>query len=51
MSIKFKRDKNGNVIAVNEKGEKIGSIGTMGDNISSDTKTAVKDKSNKETKD
>jgi hypothetical protein len=33
MAIKFKRDKDGNVIAVDDKGKKIGSVDTMGDNV------------------
>ena len=31
--IKFIRDPNGNIIAVNEKGEPIGSVMTMGDDL------------------
>lgn len=31
MAIKFKRDKNGNLIAVDENNNQIGSVSTMGD--------------------
>lgn len=31
--IKFERDKDGRIIAVNEKGEKIGTVTSMGDDL------------------
>lgn len=33
MAIKFERDKDGNVVAVDDKGKRISSIDSMGDNV------------------
>lgn len=33
MAIKFERDKDGNLVAVDDKGKKIGTIDTMGNNV------------------
>lgn len=37
MAIKFEYDKDGNLIAVNDAGEKVGGVATMGDLIEEET--------------
>ena len=38
MEIIFKRDKQGNIIAIDTKGNEIGKVETMGDNIRKETR-------------
>lgn len=42
MAIKFKRDKDGNIIAVDDKGKKIGNVSSMGDAIKEQKKDTSK---------
>lgn len=42
MAIKFERDKDGNMVAVNEKGEKVGTVTTMGDVLEENQKNEPK---------
>lgn len=46
MAIKFKYDKNGNLVAVDENDKKVGAVTTMGD-LTKDEKTPKSDKSKK----
>ena len=40
MAIRFERDKNGNVVAINDKGEQVGTVQGMGDNVKNETKAS-----------